>query len=300
VYIGKQEKLPVITPGKLTPDLLFDFKNGAYSYFSFKEVKLEKEVSKVASGLQAGRVRTWYRLNCATVDAGGFTQFIKSVHANWLKLGWEQEVTLLILSSSQGLKPIANWIMLVESTNALLLDHPCVLSTNDLCNHIQRHIDPDTMTTSTTAKLHLVTNYEKYKHTIKVVDDAHVCADELLKAAVQQMMQTSLTIANNSAKCAHSSCPTATSSTMTSTTPADYTASCSSNHCPPLTTIEHALLTEYSGCFHCHCFYAGHIAPACTNNFPNKTSYWPLTEADALVAKKHNNKKEQTTRVYHG
>src|SRR5882762_1742985 len=185
--------------------------------------------------------------------------------------------------------------MLVESTNALLLGHPCALSTNDLHNHIQSHIDPDTMTTSTTAKLHLVTDYEKYKCALKVVDDACVCADELLKAAVQQMMQTSLTITNNSAKCAHSSRPTATSSTVTSTTPADRTTSHSSDCCPPLTTIERALLTEYSGCFRCCCFYAGHIAPACMDHFPDKTSYWPLTEADALVAKKHNNKKERTT-----
>jgi hypothetical protein len=41
-------------PGRLTPDLLFDFENGVYSYFSFKDIKAEKEVFKVASGLQDG------------------------------------------------------------------------------------------------------------------------------------------------------------------------------------------------------------------------------------------------------
>jgi hypothetical protein len=43
-YIGKQGKPPIITLGKLTLDLLFDFENGAYSYFSFKDMKTEKEV----------------------------------------------------------------------------------------------------------------------------------------------------------------------------------------------------------------------------------------------------------------
>jgi hypothetical protein len=51
-YIGEQGKPPVITPGKLTPGLQFNFKNGAYSYFAFKEVKPEKEVAKVAGGFQ--------------------------------------------------------------------------------------------------------------------------------------------------------------------------------------------------------------------------------------------------------
>lgn len=71
-YFCEQGRPPIISPGKLTPDLLFDFENGAYSYFSFKDVKPEKEVSKVAGGLQDARVQTWYRLNRAAVNAAGF------------------------------------------------------------------------------------------------------------------------------------------------------------------------------------------------------------------------------------
>ena len=179
--MGEQGRPPVITPGKLTPDLLFNFENGTYSYFSFKDVKPEKEVSKVAGGLQDGRVQTWYRLNRAVADSAGFAAFMKSVRENWLEPGWEQEVKLLILGSAQGNKPIADWIMLVESTNALLTRHACALSTNDLRNHIQSHIHHDTMTTSTTAELHLITDFEKYKCTLKVIDDARIHANELLK-----------------------------------------------------------------------------------------------------------------------
>ena len=221
VYIGEQGKPPVVTPGKLTPDLLFDFENGAYSYFSFKEVKPDKEVAKVAGGLQDGRVQTWYRLNRAAIDAAGFPEFMKSVCENWLEPGWEQEVKLLILGSAQGSKPVADWIMLVESTNALLLSHACALSTHDLHNHIQSHIHPDTMTASTTAELHLVTDYEKYKRALKVVDDARVRADKLLKAAVKQMMVTSLTAANNVPKRSNASHSIATNYTVTANAPSD-------------------------------------------------------------------------------
>jgi hypothetical protein len=64
-YICEQGRPPVITPGKLTPDLLFDFENGAYSYFSFKDVKAEKEVAKVAGGLQDACCHTskWFRVS---------------------------------------------------------------------------------------------------------------------------------------------------------------------------------------------------------------------------------------------
>ncbi|KIM78266.1 hypothetical protein PILCRDRAFT_11259 [Piloderma croceum F 1598] len=108
IYSCDQGCPPVITPGKFTPDLLFDFENGAYSYFSFKDIKPEKEVSKVAGGLQDGRVQTWYRLNHVAVDAAGFPAFMKTIRESWLEPGWEQDVKLTILASHQGSMPIAD------------------------------------------------------------------------------------------------------------------------------------------------------------------------------------------------
>ena len=54
VYIGKQGKPPVVTAGKLTPKLLFNFENSAYLYFSYKDLAKNKQVSHVARGLQDG------------------------------------------------------------------------------------------------------------------------------------------------------------------------------------------------------------------------------------------------------
>jgi hypothetical protein len=81
--------------------------------------------------------------------------------------------------------------------------------------------------------------------------------------------------------------------TAASTAPTDGTTSRTSDRCPPLTSVECALLTEHSGCFRCCRFYAGHIAPACTNGFPAKSTYRPLTETDALAAKRRNDKKDK-------
>ena len=192
-----------------------------YSYFSFKEVKPEKEVTKVVGGLQDCWVQTWYRLNHAAIDAAGFVEFMKSIHENWLEPGWEQEVKLLILSSSQGSKPITDWIMLIESTNMLLLGHTCALLTNVLHNHIQSHIHQDTMTASTTAELHLITNYKKYKCALKVINNACIHADELLKSAVKQMMTTSLTTTSSLSKCSHP----AAANNITTTLPHNGTTS---------------------------------------------------------------------------
>jgi hypothetical protein len=132
VYTCEQGRPPVISPGKLTPDLLFNFENSAYTYFLFKDIKAEKEVSKIAGSLQDGCIQTWYCLNRVAVDAAGFPAFMKHIRDSWLEMGWEQEVKLAILAAHQGTVLISNWIMLLKSTNALLNSHVCKLLDADL------------------------------------------------------------------------------------------------------------------------------------------------------------------------
>ena len=144
----------------------------------------------------------------------------------------------------------------MESTNALLTGYACALSTNDLCNHIQSHIHPDTMTASATAELHLLDDYKKYKCALKVIDDAHICTDELLKSAVCQMMSTSLTTSSNpSSKRLNNTWPSTSNPTVSATSQSDGTSTHSSDCCPSLTTVEHTLLTQHGSCFQCCHFY---------------------------------------------
>jgi hypothetical protein len=77
-----------------------------------------------------------------------------TVRANWLDPGWEQEVKLLILSSSQGSMP--------------------ELNDAELRNHIQSHVHPDTMSAATHAELHLIVDFPAYKCGLRTIDDARV------------------------------------------------------------------------------------------------------------------------------
>jgi len=122
------------------------------------------------------------------VGTAGFLAFMAHIHSSWLEPSWEQEVKLAILVSHQGNTPISDWIMLLESMNTLWNGHVCKLSKNDLHNHIQSHIHADTMMATMTVELHLIASYDKYKRALKVIDDVRIRADNLLKAAVKQLM----------------------------------------------------------------------------------------------------------------
>lgn len=54
------------------------------------------------------------------------------------------------------------------------------------------------------------------------------------------------------------------------------------DHCPKLTPEEVNLLSKHRGCWKCCCFYVGHMARNCPNNFPSATGYTPLTEEMAM------------------
>ena len=237
VYIGEQGKPPVVTAGKLTLDLLFDFENGAFSYFAYKDLPENKRVFRVAGGLQDARVQTWYRLNRTAIDAAGFANFMTTVRANWLDPGWEQEVKLLILSSSQGSTPVSDWIMLLECTNALIKGTTCELNGAELHNHIQSHVHPDTMSAATHAELHLIATFPAYKRGLRTIDDARVRADELLQAAVKQMMTSTVTATRRvNSRAVHNYTNNASSSNNNATPSA--TSSVAPSHVPALTSSE--------------------------------------------------------------
>jgi len=291
VYIGEQGRPPVVTAGKFTPDLLFDFKNGVCSYFAYKDLPENKKVSHVAGGLQDAQVQTWYQLNRIAIDAAGFTNFMTTVRANWLDPGWEQEVKLLILSSSQGSMPVSNWIMLLECTNALIKGTTCELNDAKLRNHIQSHVHPDTMSAATHAELHLIVNFPAYKHGLRTINDACVRVDDLLQAAVKQMITSTVTATRRVNLCpAHNYTNNASCSNNNNNTTSTATSSVPSSRVPALTSSERTLLQEHEGCFKCHDFYADHLSRNCTRGFPDPTTYNTLTAADA---KKQRNKKEK-------
>jgi hypothetical protein len=293
IYIGEQGKPPVVTAGKLTPDLLFNFENGAYSYFLHKELAADKQVPCVAGGLQDGRVQTWYWLNCAEVDTAGFAKFMKLVRANWLNPGWEQDIKLLILTSSQGTYRVSDWIMLLECTNALIKGTSCELTDAELRNHIQSHVHTNTMSSATHAQLHLILDYNAYKRALRTVDNVRIHTDELLQTAIKQMM-TSTVLA---ACCAN---PRITynysnSAPIFNNTYNAGASSIATTRVPALTTTEHTLLQENDGCFKCRVFYAEHTSQNCPSAFPDLATYRTLSAADALSTKRQNNKRAKTT-----
>ena len=270
-------KLPVITSGELTPKLLADFENGCFAYFAWKDVAEDRQVMKIAWGLQDARVQVWYRTDRDKINAAGFTAFMKSIRTQWLPAGWEHNVKCLILSSSQQNLPVADWIHLLESTNAVLVSTTSHLTSDQLRAHIETHLHPDTQIAAHLAETHLVIGYSAYVRALKFIDDTRLRQATLLQEAVSRMY-----VPVNSSRRDRTPCVSTANMTVTS-----MGANTVADRLPALTATKRALLQDNEGCFKCRVPFTDHLSRNCPTGFPDKASYKPLTEADIAVAKRH-------------
>ena len=170
---------------------------------------------------------------------------------------------------------MADWICLLESTNAVLIGTTDHLSPEMICSHIETHLHVDTLVASRLAEVHLIKLYADFCKAIKLVDDMHIRNTLLLQQAVVHMLPTNT---SNTTHCEHP--------TRNYTVTAVPMTTANIARLPPLTEAERALLVEYAGCFKCCRFFTPHVSCDCDRGFPGAVGYKTLTEVDAKVAKR--------------
>ena len=81
-------KVPVLTSGVITPDILADWEWHALTYFEEKSVANINQVHKVQWGLQDASIQTWITVNSAHFHSLTFSVFMLKFQKAWLKPNW--------------------------------------------------------------------------------------------------------------------------------------------------------------------------------------------------------------------
>lgn len=69
-------KIPVLTPGDLTPESLCAFEMGCKAYFSYREIPDEEQVEKITWGIQDPWIQNWYLMNHERINAMSFRRYM--------------------------------------------------------------------------------------------------------------------------------------------------------------------------------------------------------------------------------
>ena len=134
---------PALTPGKVTPEILYRWERSCKEHFRAENVAEEEKVKSVLFRLQDLRIGCWVDDNETTLKALDFATFMNKLREEVLRKGWDREIKLAIQRSRQGERPFYQWAYEMRARNALLRGRPCHFSDEALREVLEINMDED-------------------------------------------------------------------------------------------------------------------------------------------------------------
>lgn len=94
--------VPILMAGTVTPDVLVDWFYECEGYFAEKEIKDDKRVSKILSGLQDPLIKNWYNPDIARIRALAWEDFQVELKREVLPRHWEDKLAIQRDALRQG------------------------------------------------------------------------------------------------------------------------------------------------------------------------------------------------------
>ncbi|KAI0085111.1 hypothetical protein BDY19DRAFT_876849, partial [Irpex rosettiformis] len=263
-------KIPTLSSGELTIEVFMRWKDACEDYFEIKDVKDEKKVTHAGTGFQDLLVRDWYRSDIVRLRALSWEDFTKEFKARWLPSDWDvkarNELTRRRQSNDDSFK---DWVVKIETLNAVLKDTPSHKSQINLRNHIESLVCDRLAQLAISANTSSIASYRDWRDKMTTLDN--------------ERLATAAEIAHVSAKTKQTSQKQTTSMSHSNSTSSSFARPLNRDreHPPSLTEQERTLLFKYNGCFKCRRFFAGHRQRDCRNPMQKGAGYKELTEDDA-------------------
>ena len=113
-------KVPILSPGDISPSIMRQFEHGCKNYFIHKKIVADNQVSLIIGGLLNDRVSDWISADRDRIVALSFSAFMTEFRQNYLAEDWEEDTLRKLLSMSQGNSTFWDYAVAVQSKNSLL------------------------------------------------------------------------------------------------------------------------------------------------------------------------------------
>ena len=185
LIISSASKPPVLTAGKLSPELLRQFENACRSYFRTKEgLDPAEHVSRIAGGLQDPMVADWYWVGQERFDEMPFDNFMRELRGKWLSKDWEQDIRRRVLGTKQT-GSFWEWTVSIRSLNTLLRNTEHHLSDAALLNQMEANLDPSLAAACDDEKIN-DKDLDSWIDTVKTLDEKITRAAHRQKAFAEE------------------------------------------------------------------------------------------------------------------
>ncbi|KAF9076471.1 hypothetical protein BDP27DRAFT_1526546 [Rhodocollybia butyracea] len=293
---------PCVTAGKITPELLPEFKRLAKSHFLHKNIAPEEQVTRLWGCFADPRIDSWLEANKVMLCKLTFKVFMAKLWDNpivldrdWYKSFHKKLRTHRLDVESNPPQTVFNFANEIISHANLLLNSPCKQSDENLCEIFENGIDADLGTRLIKAchtHIKLKDSHPLFSMTFSMFSAKLALLDEDHSSQNCRIFDIAQQIANCSNPASCSSTPLTNSSAgnhasgKRSNKATGSTSTPSINHPPKLTDNECTLLNKNSDC----CTWSD------THKFPPLTgeNYCELTQADVDSACRCKGKSKST------
>jgi hypothetical protein len=284
-------KLPSLSAGTVSPEVLHQFKNACRSFFHNKEgLDTKDHVARIAGGLQDPLLADWYWTGQETFDTLSFNDFMKELHNKWLLNDWEQDIRHRVLGMKQ-LGAFWEWAVKMRSLNILLRGTTTHLDDAALLNQFEANLELWLSRVCDDERVKEDT-LDKWLDKVKIIDEKKCRERQQQRADAEEAMCSHLKRNTTSAGLTKPShcyvmfrgVPTDKPWVNNRGKPFDATKAL-----PKLTNTEHTLLFDNKGCLKCCRFFLDHCSANCPNEFPSGTNYKTLTSDDVKSARRKMN-----------
>ncbi|TFY75309.1 hypothetical protein EWM64_g8703 [Hericium alpestre] len=177
-------KLPILSAGKISPEMLTSWDDSTRGYFAHKNIKDTDQVCLISYSFQDPRIRQWICLKQTELFALTYDDFL-----------------------AQGLTPFTAWHLNMQSHNALLIDMPAHLSDDVLQRKLESGVHDD-VATVLHHKDYSSLSFSDWLDKVTVIDDecivleTHVSAEAaILHHHAELSCTTPLSSASHIANC---------------------------------------------------------------------------------------------------
>jgi len=286
-------KLPSLSVGNVSPEIMRQFENACRSFFCNKEgLEAKDYVTRIAGGLQDPLISDWYWTAHDMFDKLSFDDFMKEFRLKWLLNDWEQDICRRVL----GMKQVGlfwEWVVKMRSLNTLLRGTPTHLDNAALLNQLEANLEPSLSRACDDKRVSEET-LNKWLDKVKILDEK--------KRREHQQQQADA----KEAACSHlkhktTSAGLTDSSRCYNTFRGNATTDKGNNGGKPkhfdvmkallkLMDTERTLLFDNEGCLKCRRFLVNHCSANCPNDFPPALNYKTLTSEDINAAHRKTGK----------
>ncbi|KAF8057828.1 hypothetical protein FPV67DRAFT_1786313 [Lyophyllum atratum] len=88
----KDQKLPTLTAGDLTPKVLREYEDSCEDYFGLKEVPAATQVRRAMTGIHDNRIKDWINGDRARILAMTFKEFVAEMRRIYLPEDWATKI----------------------------------------------------------------------------------------------------------------------------------------------------------------------------------------------------------------